>query len=178
MDKSALKKLDKKRKRESKLGEEKAQQTEQQVAQEEQEMEDEETSTQLPDLPATSSDYQELSPEQYSFESLDLTLGTRNAINDLGFKTMTEVQAKTIPPLMAGRDVLGAAHTGSGKTLAFLIPAIEMLSRLHFKPRNGEHRECNQMYLYTHTHPTQVPALSLYHPLVNSLCRSSVSLRR
>ena len=38
---------------------------------------------------------------------------------------------------MAGRDVLGAAKTGSGKTLAFLIPAIELLHSLKFKPRNG-----------------------------------------
>ena len=38
---------------------------------------------------------------------------------------------------MAGKDVLGAAKTGSGKTLAFLIPAIEILSALRFKPRNG-----------------------------------------
>jgi ATP-dependent RNA helicase DDX18/HAS1 len=47
------------------------------------------------------------------------------------------VQARTIPPLLAGRDVLGAAKTGSGKTLAFLIPAIELLYSLKFKPRNG-----------------------------------------
>jgi ATP-dependent RNA helicase DDX18/HAS1 len=39
--------------------------------------------------------------------------------------------------LLAGKDVLGAAKTGSGKTLAFLIPAIEILSALRFKPRNG-----------------------------------------
>lgn len=141
MDKAAIKKLDKKRKRDSKKAAE--EKKEEEVVQdveaekEEDEDEDEEKGSELPELPPTSTEYQELSPEQYSFESLDLTLGTRNAINDLGFKTMTEVQAKTIPPLMAGRDVLGAAHTGSGKTLAFLIPAIEMLSRLHFKPRNG-----------------------------------------
>ena len=36
------------------------------------------------------------------------------------------------------RDLLGAARTGSGKTLAFLIPAIELLSKLHFKQRNGK----------------------------------------
>ena len=35
---------------------------------------------------------------------------------------MFEIQAKSIPPLMSGRDVLGAAKTGSGKTLAFLVP--------------------------------------------------------
>jgi ATP-dependent RNA helicase DDX18/HAS1 len=50
---------------------------------------------------------------------------------------MTEIQQRAIPPLMAGRDVLGAAKTGSGKTLAFLIPAIELLHSLKFKPRNG-----------------------------------------
>lgn len=72
------------------------------------------------------------------FSSLDLSPGTAKAIEEMGFKHMTEVQARTIPPLMTGRDVLGAARTGSGKTLAFLIPAVEMLSRLQFKPRNGE----------------------------------------
>ena len=35
-------------------------------------------------------------------------------------------------------DVLGSAKTGSGKTLAFLIPAVELLSGLKFKPRNGK----------------------------------------
>ena len=38
---------------------------------------------------------------------------------------------------MAGRDVLGAAKTGSGKTLAYLVPAVELLRKAHFKPQNG-----------------------------------------
>ena len=76
-------------------------------------------------------------PVSYDFASLDCCDRTKDAINEMGFTKMTEVQARTIPPLMAGRDVLGAAKTGSGKTLAFLIPAIEMLYRLKFKPRNG-----------------------------------------
>lgn len=71
------------------------------------------------------------------FSELSLSSGTAKALADMGFTTMTEVQSRTIPPLMAGRDVLGAAKTGSGKTLAFLIPAIEMLHALKFKPRNG-----------------------------------------
>lgn len=50
---------------------------------------------------------------------------------------MTEVQARSIAPALTGRDILGAAKTGSGKTLSFLIPAIELLSRAKFKPRNG-----------------------------------------
>ena len=38
---------------------------------------------------------------------------------------------------MLGNDVLGSAKTGSGKTLAFLIPAIELLHKACFMPRNG-----------------------------------------
>ncbi|CCG83064.1 ATP-dependent RNA helicase has1 [Taphrina deformans PYCC 5710] len=71
------------------------------------------------------------------FSDLTLSDGTSKALAEMGFTKMTEVQSRTIPPLMAGRDVLGAAKTGSGKTLAFLIPAIEMLHALKFKPRNG-----------------------------------------
>ncbi|KAK9722109.1 ATP-dependent RNA helicase [Basidiobolus ranarum] len=73
----------------------------------------------------------------YEFTALGLSEKTSSAITEMGFTKMTEVQARTIPPLMAGRDVLGAAKTGSGKTLAFLIPAIELLAKLKFKPRNG-----------------------------------------
>lgn len=40
--------------------------------------------------------------------------------------------------LSPDRDLLGAARTGSGKTLAFLIPAVELLYKLSFKPRNGK----------------------------------------
>ncbi|EPY51399.1 ATP-dependent RNA helicase Has1 [Schizosaccharomyces cryophilus OY26] len=75
--------------------------------------------------------------EVENFSQLNLSENTQRAIQDMAFEKMTEVQARTIPPLLAGRDVLGAAKTGSGKTLAFLIPAIEMLYALKFKPRNG-----------------------------------------
>lgn len=72
-----------------------------------------------------------------SFHELSLSEKTLQAIDEMGFKTMTEIQKRGIPPLLTGKDVLGAAKTGSGKTLAFLIPAIEMLHALKFKPRNG-----------------------------------------
>lgn len=59
------------------------------------------------------------------------------AVKAMGFTQMTEIQAKTIPHLLEGRDMVAAAKTGSGKTLAFLIPAVELLSKLKFMPRNG-----------------------------------------
>lgn len=76
--------------------------------------------------------------ERVPFSTLNLSPPTSSAIQRMGFETMTEVQARTIPPLLAGKDVLGAARTGSGKTIAFLVPSVEMLSTLRFKPVNGE----------------------------------------
>lgn len=75
--------------------------------------------------------------QNLEFESLECNENIKKAIKDMGFTQMTQVQASTIPPLLEGKDVLGAAKTGSGKTLAFLIPAIELLVRKKFKSRNG-----------------------------------------
>ncbi|KAB2089823.1 hypothetical protein ES319_A03G087100v1 [Gossypium barbadense] len=72
-----------------------------------------------------------------SFESLGLSEPTFKAIKEMGFQYMTQIQARAIPPLMIGKDVLGAARTGSGKTLAFLVPAVELLYNVRFTPRNG-----------------------------------------
>lgn len=73
------------------------------------------------------------------FESLKgkVSDNTLKAITEMGFTKMTEIQAKAIPPLLEGRDLIGSAKTGSGKTLAFLIPAVELIFKLQFKPRNG-----------------------------------------
>ena len=84
----------------------------------------------LPSLPGTES-----RPQKFS--ELNLSERTMKAISEMPFDTMTEIQQRGIPPLLAGRDVLGEAKTGSGKTLAFLIPAVELLYSLRFKPRNG-----------------------------------------
>lgn len=82
--------------------------------------------------------------ERVPFSTLELSPQTSAAIQRMGFETMTEVQARTIPPLLAGKDVLGAARTGSGKTMSFLVPSVEMLSTLRFKPVNGGSRAVDQ----------------------------------
>lgn len=76
--------------------------------------------------------------ETQKFGGMNLSEKTMKAIEGMGFENMTEIQQRAIPPLLAGTDVLGAAKTGSGKTLAFLIPAVELLYSLKFKPRNGK----------------------------------------
>lgn len=91
-----------------------------------------------PELPsATGLSLPSTGEDPKRFNDLSISSKTMQAIEDMKFETMTEIQQRGIPPLLAGRDVLGAAKTGSGKTLAFLIPAVEMLSALRFKPRNG-----------------------------------------
>ncbi|KAL2056864.1 hypothetical protein ABVK25_002603 [Lepraria finkii] len=113
----------------------------------EQENEEEETENEAPagdedtadpDMPSTTSlSLPSTGADPKRFADLNLSSKTMQAIEAMKFGQMTEIQQRGIPPLMAGRDVLGAAKTGSGKTLAFLIPAVEMLSALRFKPRNG-----------------------------------------
>ncbi len=71
------------------------------------------------------------------FEDLEINEHLKKAVLEMEYKHLTEIQAKAIPPLLAGKDLLAQAKTGSGKTLAFLIPAIELLYRAEFKPRNG-----------------------------------------
>uniref|UniRef100_A0A8C2UFX7 ATP-dependent RNA helicase n=1 Tax=Coturnix japonica TaxID=93934 RepID=A0A8C2UFX7_COTJA len=77
--------------------------------------------------------------EDNSFTSLAglVSESTLKGISDMGFTHMTEIQHKSIKPLLEGRDILAAAKTGSGKTLAFLIPAVELIYKLKFMPRNG-----------------------------------------
>ncbi|KAL8690512.1 MAG: hypothetical protein Q9218_004058 [Villophora microphyllina] len=96
---------------------------------------DQSTETDLPSSMPVSLPGTQVNPQ--AFKDLNLSDKSMQAIDGMGFEKMTQIQQMAIPPLMAGRDVLGAAKTGSGKTLAFLIPAVEMLRALKFKPRNG-----------------------------------------
>uniref|UniRef100_A0A7S3NIK4 ATP-dependent RNA helicase n=1 Tax=Aureoumbra lagunensis TaxID=44058 RepID=A0A7S3NIK4_9STRA len=52
-------------------------------------------------------------------------LSLRGIIEKMGYKTMTKVQAETLPISCAGHDLVGKARTGTGKTLAFMLPCVE-----------------------------------------------------
>ena len=71
------------------------------------------------------------------FSTLPLSENTQTALAAMGFTRMTQIQAMSIPPLLAGKDLIGAAKTGSGKTLAFLLPIVELLHNAKFGSRNG-----------------------------------------
>ncbi len=67
-----------------------------------------------------------------SFTNLGLSAPLISALNDLGYEKPSPIQAKCIPHLLNGRDVLGMAQTGSGKTAAFALPLLYNL-KTHLK---------------------------------------------
>ncbi len=66
------------------------------------------------------------------FRDLSLPAPLLKAVEELGYEQPTPIQADAIPPLLAGRDLLGQAQTGTGKTAAFALP---LLARIDFDDR-------------------------------------------
>jgi ATP-dependent RNA helicase RhlE len=63
-----------------------------------------------------------------TFSQLNLIEPLLRAVSARNYDTTTPIQAETIPPLLAGRDVLGCAQTGTGKTAAFALPILQHIS--------------------------------------------------
>lgn len=62
------------------------------------------------------------------FKELNLSQELLDAVDELGYEEMTEIQEKSIPLLLEGADVVGLSNTGTGKTAAFGIPAVESIT--------------------------------------------------
>jgi ATP-dependent RNA helicase RhlE len=62
-----------------------------------------------------------------SFSQLNLAEPLARAVADLGYESMTPIQAQAIPVVLQGRDVMGAAQTGTGKTAAFSLPLLQRM---------------------------------------------------
>jgi ATP-dependent RNA helicase RhlE len=69
-----------------------------------------------------------------TFDDLGLSSDLLQAVKREGYTTPSPVQARAIPPLLEGRDVLGIAQTGTGKTAAFALPVLHIMANGH--PRN------------------------------------------
>ncbi|HLD83431.1 MAG TPA: DEAD/DEAH box helicase [archaeon] len=63
------------------------------------------------------------------FEEMNIDPRMLELIHKLGITEPTEIQEKSIPPGMAGKDVIGQSMTGSGKTLAFSVPILHGVKR-------------------------------------------------
>lgn len=76
-------------------------------------------------------------PTPKSFADLGLPASVVDVLHQRGIREPSEIQARTVPDALGGRDVLGRAQTGSGKTLAYGLP---LLTRLHTAGRQRSTR--------------------------------------
>src|SRR6478735_10717320 len=77
----------------------------------------------------------ERDPEPPTFADLDIDDRVLKALSDVGYESPSPIQAATIPPLLAGNDVVGLAQTGTGKTAAFALPILMRLDVSAREPR-------------------------------------------
>src|SRR6187551_2118664 len=68
-------------------------------------------------------------PADDGFATLGLSATLCQVVAELGFATPTPVQARAIPQLLAGRDLIGQSTTGTGKTAAFALAILQKLKR-------------------------------------------------
>jgi superfamily II DNA/RNA helicase len=89
------------------------------------------TTVQIPAAPdsAATPASGESTPAPALFDTLPLDPKLLRAVADSGYRHMTPIQAKAIPVVLAGRDVMGAAQTGTGKTAAFSLPLLQRMLR-------------------------------------------------
>jgi ATP-dependent RNA helicase DeaD len=73
--------------------------------------------------------------EAIGFDTLGLPDDLLSAVTSIGFDAATDIQARTIPLLLSGKDVLGEAQTGTGKTAAFGLPALAKIDTSVKKPQ-------------------------------------------
>jgi len=76
-----------------------------------------------------------MATSELTFTDLGLDGPVLKALKDVGYEIPSAIQAATIPPLLAGRDVVGLAQTGTGKTAAFALP---ILNRLDLSQKNPQ----------------------------------------
>lgn len=76
------------------------------------------------------------------FDDYSISHELKKNIAELGFKRPTDIQFKSIPPILKGEDVLAIAQTGTGKTAAFAIPIISILQEMKHSVRYEEGIKC------------------------------------
>ena len=73
-----------------------------------------------------------------TFASLNLAAPIMKALEGLGYESPSPIQARTIPLLLEGRDVVGLAQTGTGKTAAFALPVLSDLAEADIKHKSPQ----------------------------------------
>ncbi len=99
------------------------------------------------------------------FEDYDFSFEIKNNLKRLGYRKPTDIQFKSIPPILKREDVLAIAQTGTGKTAAFAIPVIQMIQQQKKNPR-AEGLKCIVM---APTHELVIQITKVF----NSLCKDT-----
>lgn len=77
----------------------------------------------------------ETAPAGQRFSDLPLSPALKDVLVELGFQQLTPIQAETLPPLLAGSDLIGQSATGSGKTAAFALPILQRIKLSQRRPQ-------------------------------------------
>ncbi|KAJ4749581.1 hypothetical protein LUZ62_083986 [Rhynchospora pubera] len=107
------------------------------------------------------------------FDECPISPSSLKGIKDAGYVKMSKVQEATLPLILQGKDVLAKAKTGTGKTVAFLLPAIEVLSKLPSSNLGGKVSPINVLVLCPTRElaiqaATEAKKLLKYHPSVGA----------
>ena len=94
------------------------------------------------------------------FSKLGLRSELIEAVEAKGYTTPSPIQARAIPAVLEGRDVLGGAQTGTGKTAAFSLPMLQILAASEFK---GQHKRPRALVLA----PTRELAAQVHQSIVD-----------
>ncbi|KAF7723561.1 nucleolar DEAD-box protein required for synthesis of 60S ribosomal subunit [Apophysomyces ossiformis] len=112
-----------------------------------------------------------------SFSSMNLSRPILKGLASVGFIKPTDIQSRTIPVALLGKDICGGAVTGSGKTAAFIVPILE---RLLYRPRQVASTRvlilCPTRELAAQVHSVAVK-LGSYTDISFCLCVGGLSLK-
>ena len=72
-----------------------------------------------------------------TFNELNLSAPLLRAVAEAGYESPSPIQASAIPPVLAGRDLMGCAQTGTGKTAAFALPMLDRLTAAPAKKKGA-----------------------------------------
>jgi ATP-dependent RNA helicase RhlE len=105
------------------------------------------------------------------FEKYNFASEIKRNLEQLGFKRPTDIQYKSIPPILKGEDVLAVAQTGTGKTAAFAIPVIQLL---HMRKGNAK-TDSIKCLVMVPTHELAIQITEVFHSLgqntfIKTLC--------
>lgn len=92
------------------------------------------------------------------FSELHIEKNILRALRESGYQQPTPIQEQAIPPVLAGRDLLGCAQTGTGKTCAFAVPIIQRLQQ-HRNANPNTKQPATRALVLT---PTRELALQIY----------------